>query len=357
MTERNAAMRQALYIDIGPTRQAALFRHADCDFSELPRLVLPSPSVILSRRIVQCTSERRDVFFSGPFVGRECVAAVANHVRQGCRVAMDERTALALYAGPENVEGAGVDIIAACPDGYVLLPTEEVDMAFWRGLCRMLALDDPPFVAVSVAEADQRSETPVCRESRTDSMRLWKVLLRRYAERGVPPEAFLLSETAEFSPRLAAIQAACNGFVADSGAASLLGVLRDPEIEERSFRQGVVLLHAGEAHTTAFLVWRSRVFGVYEQHTRLLCAEQTARDLAEFRLGWLPDETVRNAGGHGAAFAEIPPEAEGFPVVCIAGKKRKLFTGCGKIYETPGDVEFLGCLGLAYGMDRMAQEE
>ena len=50
-------------------------------------------------------------------------------------------------------------------------------------------------------------------------------------------------------------------------------------------------------------------------------------------LGWLPDESARETGGDGTAFAILPPEAEGFPMTCFAGPRANLFAGHGKIYE------------------------
>lgn len=281
-------------------------------------------------------------------MGREFLPAMAAHVRQGSRAAMEKRTALAFYKNQEDAQAAGIDVIDACPDGYMSLSTGEGDMAFLRGLCRMLVLDDPALVAVAAADTGL-VHIPTNGEC-GGSMWFWKGILHEYMDAGAPPEAFLLSNVPETMPRLAAIQSATGGLVTDSGIAPLLGLLSDQEIWERSFRHGIALLHADDAHVTAFLVWRGLVFGLYQHHVKALPVERIVHDLSEFRLGWLPDEAVRDAGGHGTAFAHLPPEAEGFPVTYITGKSRRLFSGYGKIIEDT-ESAFTGCLGLAYAAD------
>lgn len=145
---------------------------------------------------------------------------------------------------------------------------------------------------------------------------LWKALFRANAEKGVSPETF---------------------FNAASPAGQDCGTLRSlaarPDILERSFRRGAVLCVAGEEAFTALLFWRGRVFGVFRHGITARGVENIARDLKEFRLGWLPDEVAKESGGDGTAFAELPPEAEGFPVICIAGPGAPLFADYGKIYE------------------------
>lgn len=150
----------------------------------------------------------------------------------------------------------------------------------------------------------------------THPMPQWKTLLRDNAQEGVLPETFFN----------AAAMSAPEG-------ETLLALAARPDILERSFRRGVVLCAAGGDIFTALLFWRGRVFGVFRHRLAARGAENLMRDLKEFRLGWLPDEVVNNSGGDGTAFAELPPEAEGFPVTCIAGPDASLFADHGKIYE------------------------
>ena len=148
---------------------------------------------------------------------------------------------------------------------------------------------------------------------KTDSMREWRRLLRENAQNGVP-----LADAPKFL---------------FSGAEVLRDLASAQEISERSFRRGITLCAAGETGLTALLLWRGNIFGIYRHTLAARGVNGVLQDLKEFRLGWLPEETVRQTGGEGSAFADLPPEAEGFPAVCFAGINAGLFAGHGKIYE------------------------
>ncbi len=148
---------------------------------------------------------------------------------------------------------------------------------------------------------------------KNDSMPEWRRLLRENTRSGIPPAD---APEALFS-----------------GAGVLRDLAATEEIFERSFRRGVTLCAAGETGLTALLLWRGNIFGVYRHTLTARGVNGVLQDLKEFRLGWLPDEAVRQTGGEGSAFADLPPEAEGFPAVCFAGVNAGLFAGHGKIYE------------------------
>ncbi|SBW10277.1 hypothetical protein KL86DPRO_60102 [uncultured delta proteobacterium] len=148
---------------------------------------------------------------------------------------------------------------------------------------------------------------------KNDTMPEWRRLLRENAQDGVPP-----SDAPEFL---------------FSGAEVLRDLALAREIFERSFRRGVTLCAAGETGLTVLLLWRGNIFGVYRHTLAARGVDGVLQDLKEFRLGWLPEETVRQTGGEGSAFADLPPEAEGFPAVFFAGVNAGLFAGHGKIYE------------------------
>ncbi|MDL2210120.1 DUF1786 family protein [Desulfovibrio sp. OttesenSCG-928-O18] len=136
----------------------------------------------------------------------------------------------------------------------------------------------------------------------------WKDVLGQNAADGAPPEAFC-------------------------GANGPFFPLCDATVLERSWRRGLVLLAAENGYVAACLVFRGRVFGTYARAAESVPVETVLRELPEFRLGWLPDEAVRLSGGLGAAFAVLPAEAEGFPIVLICGENRHSFTGHGKIID------------------------
>lgn len=142
----------------------------------------------------------------------------------------------------------------------------------------------------------------------------WRNLLHSHAEDGVTLEAF------------------CAASPENTGSALLLNLGCRQDVLDRSFRRGLVLCAAEEPAFTAVLFWQGRVLGVYRHYRDKRGVDGIVLDLKEFRLGWLPDETVRGTGGAGSAFAALPPEAEGFPAICITGPAKNCFAGQGKLY-------------------------
>lgn len=321
--------------------------------------------MVLTRRIMEATEKRRDIYLSGPFMGHGFLPALFAHIRQGCRAAMEEKNAARLFDTAEEARDAGLEFLDACPDGYAPLPTGDVDMAFWRNFCHMLGMPTPSVTLAAVPETGHGASeySDFGNGQCPGTMWMWRKILAKYAEPGMepgaPPSAFLLSDVPESLSRLFAARQSTGGLVTESGIAALLGMLAHEEALMRSFRQGVSLLHLENGHISAALVWRGRIFGLYEHHIPKDGAdgaflERTLHDLKEFRLGWLPDEAVRASGGHGTAFAALPPEAEGFPMLYVSGENKELFTGHARMMDHTF-VVYTGCLGLYHAASRLEE--
>ncbi len=335
-----------LCIDVGSRTQDVLVFQQGSDPQNMPRCVLPAPAQALARRIMACTAGRRDIYVSGPVMGRGYARALAAHVKEGCRAAVSEETALALHESFAAAEEAGLQIADICPDGYLPLRTGDVDMNVWRDFCRMMGLDMPSLVAVAAQDHGHHPQD----SSRPGRMAMWRKALYADPGEGADPRNLIFMPPPSELTRLAAIHAVTGGPVADSGAAALLGLLSIPEIAERSFRQGVLLVNAGNSHVAAFLVFRQRIFGIYEQHTFGVSVDLLVKNLWDFRLGWLPNEQVRLEGGHGSVTLDLPPEAEGFRPAYITGAQRRMFTGHGQMTSPHDEAMMAGCFGLLHGL-------
>ena len=134
-----------------------------------------------------------------------------------------------------------------------------------------------------------------------------------------------------------------------SALAALRGLLLEPKFAARTHRQGLVVLYAGRQRTTALLVFKERIYGVYE-HVGDYGPERIKDDLKEFKLGWLPDELVRLAGGYGCILAHpIPEEAESFETVYITGPAQSVFAGQGQMVGDAVSGTRMRCFGLLHG--------
>ena len=162
--------------------------------------------------------------------------------------------------------------------------------------------------------------------------------------------------------RLRAIQRIIGNPVLDSSAAFLLGLLASPGVTERSYREGVTLLFAGRHVVSAGLVFQDRLLAFFALPTdRGLPPDGSTPSLLlhcleEFRLGWLPKERAAELGGFVDAPSALPPEAEGFRPLFVAGPCAALLEKHGRIVGTPEDRAMLNCRGLLHGYARMCAE-
>lgn len=337
-----------LALDIGSGTQDALLAVPGVAPENWSRFVLPTPALQVAARIRELTAQRTPVWLHGSNMGGGFGGAVAEHLKLGLRLAATPQAASALHDDVNRVRAMGVTITEDepphCPVGFAPVFLSDCPPGFWNRLLKAAGLPRPALIVAAAQDHGIHADTG----NREGRFRLWKRLLR---ESGGDPAKWLYAEAPAECTRLAALQRAIGGGpVADTGTAAVLGALATPEVAERSDREGVLVVNAGNSHTTAFLVFRRRVLGIYEHHTGMLSAAELAKDLDEFRLGWLPDEQVRATGGHGCVFETLPPEAEGFRPAFILGPRRELLRGRGAFIAPHGDMMLAGCHGLLHGL-------
>jgi len=156
----------------------------------------------------------------------------------------------------------------------------------------------------------------------------------------------------EISPLLEAVKKAFgSALAADSGTAAVLAALGMEALRDRCWSEGVTVIFADDVHTQAFVLFREKLLGLYENHADL-SRDALLVHLKEFRLNWLPDEQVRAAGGHGCICGDFPAEAEGFRPTWILGTRREEMKGAGRLVSLCGDARFDRCFGMLCGLAR-----
>ena len=197
----------------------------------------------------------------------------------------------------------------------------------------------------------RHSEEERSAEGRAARIARWREELRAS---GGSPESCLHEAMSgwEISPLLEAVKDAFgSALAADSGTASVLSALAMESLRDRCWNEGVTVVFADDVHTQAFVLFREKMLGLYENHAGL-SRDALLADLKEFRLNWLPDEQVRAAGGHGCICGDFPAEAEGFRPTWIFGTRREELKGAGRMASPCGDARFERCFGMLYGLSR-----
>lgn len=334
-----------LCLDIGSGTQDGILALPDEQPENWPRFVLPSPARVIADRIREHTGASQSVWLCGQNMGGGFTDAVREQFAKGLKPQATPSAALALHDNAEYVRSWGIEFSLSCPAGYAPVCLTDYDAPFWQAFLAAAGLPKPSLVVA--AAQDHGHHVTGNREGR---FQLWRELL---LETKGDPSQWLFDEPPSVCTRLAALRNVTGGPVADTGTAAVLGAMAVAEVAERSRRQGITIVNVGNSHVVAFLVFRERVFGVYEQHTARLDLEALLFDLKEFRFGWLPDEQVRSQGGHGCLFTgPLPEEAEGFMPTFILGPQREKLHGHGQFIAPYGDMMFAGCHGLLLGVAR-----
>ncbi len=337
-----------LCLDIGSGTQDAVLARPGLQPENWAHMVLPAPARMVARRVRELTLLRKNVWLYGGNMGGGFAGALKHHMAEGFSVAISHAAAFALHDNMAVVRGMGVELADSCPAGFVPVHIADYSPAFWENLLAVIGLPQPHLTVV--AAQDHGFHEKGNREAR---MVTWKKLLQKSGN----PAEWIYDAAPKSLTRLATVQAASGGPVADTGTSAILGALCQPEVMDRSFREGITVINAGNGHTVAALVYRARVLGIYEHHTGMRTVEELAADLKEFRLGWKPDEEVRASGGHGTAFTDIPGEAGSFAPTYILGPRRGDLTGFGQFIAPFGNMMTAGCSGLLKGLATRHAEE
>ncbi len=328
-------------LDIGSGTQDCLLALPDTHFHNWPRWVIPSPARAIARLIEKARNNRTDIFLFGSTMGGGITPALKKHIAAGFKVYATKEAAATIHDNPERVREMGIENAETCPAQAFPIRLTDFSQEFWFSHFQSLGL---PLPSLTVASAQDHGFCPV--GNRTFRMKTWEKLL---ASSGTI-SSWIYREVPTHLTRLAALAKATAGPVADTGTSALLAFLCDQSLLDRSFREGITLVNAGNTHVLAALIYRGQACGLYEHHTGLVDSAQLERDLHDFRLGWLPLEQVQQARGHGTAYGERPPEAGGFEATFMTGPSRDKYKGLGRFYDPCGDMMVAGCFGLLQGI-------
>ncbi|MBW1681230.1 MAG: DUF1786 domain-containing protein [Deltaproteobacteria bacterium] len=337
-----------LAVDVGSGTQDILVWDPETTIENCTKMVVPSATRILARRIEKETLEGRHIFLTGTTMGGgPCAAAVRRHLRAGLRVFALPKAALTFHDNLDKVREMGVEVVRNRPSVSPLseLVMRDMDLEAVGAVLERFGVSLPPMIAVAVQDHGFSPNA----SNRRFRFSLWSDLLAA----GTGLEGMLYADPPPHLTRMLAVKEQVpRAWVMDTGAAAMLGALLDPWISQR-LEQGVTVINIGNEHTVAALIKGSKLWGIYEHHTSLLSEEKLEDHLERFRRGRLSGEEVFQDMGHGCRVVEGTAEAGPFPHLGITGPKRGRFPGLGGHMAAPfGDMMLTGCFGLVEALQR-----
>jgi len=365
-----------LTVDIGTGTQDIYLYDSRLDIENGFKLVLPSPTMMMHRRIKQATRSQTPLLLTGHQMGGGPSAWAAEaHARAGLPIYATEDAARTLNDELEKVRALGIRIISEdetshLPSDVLRLEFRDFDFDAISQAFAAFGVSLRDLAAVAVAVFDHGAAPPGV----SDRQFRFDYLDRRIREKNalsafaypsseIPPILTRLQAVADSAPGLD-----CPLVVMDTAPAAVLGATFDPVAGKRKRK---MIVNVGNFHTLAFRLGENGnlasmgIEGVFEHHTGEIDLAKLESLLLALADGSLKHEDVFNDMGHGALIYSRQPldlAGESFDVI-VTGPRRSIFnqeskSGNGKsaqrssfhfrpYYAVPfGDMMIAGCFGL-----------
>jgi uncharacterized protein (DUF1786 family) len=347
---------QILTVDIGTGTQDVFLYDSRVDLENGFKLIVPSPTMIVRRRIQEATRRRQPVLLTGVIMGGGPSAwAAEDHVHAGLPIYATPGAARSFNDDLEAVRESGVQVIGeeearSLPGSIVHIELRDFDFAAIARALEQFGVSLQELAAVAVAVFDHGNAPPQVsdRQFRFDYLDE-RIRLRN----SLSAFAFPSADVPPIMTRLQAVVASAQEVdaplvVMDTAPAAVLGASFDPRVAERPRK---LIANIGNFHTLAFRLGPVGIEGVFEHHTGLINRAKLEGLLQTLADGSLKHEDVFGDHGHGALMYDPRPLdfPEGDYGVAVTGPRRLLLRGSAlnPHFAVPfGDMMIAGCFGL-----------
>lgn len=352
-----------LTVDIGTGTQDIYLFESRLDPENGLKLVLPSPTMMMFRRIKEAGRRQRGIVLTGHQMGGgPCAWAAEAHAKSGLPVFATPDAAATLDDDLERVRQMGVRIVSEdevrrVDPSSLRLEFKDFDFQGIAAAFESFGVDLKTLDAVAVAVFDHGAAPP----GTSDRQFRFEYLDRRIREvNSLSAFAYVSDQIPAIMSRLRAVAETagdlnCPLVVMDTAPAAVLGATFDPVVAKRERK---LIANIGNFHTLAFRLGPSGIEGVFEHHTGEIDLARLEALLRSLAAGTLRNEDVFNDMGHGALVYgsdPLPLGGDDFHVV-VTGPRRGLMqpslpTRGGRslrpYFAVPfGDMMISGCFGL-----------
>jgi uncharacterized protein (DUF1786 family) len=367
-----------LTVDIGTGTQDIFLYNSNLDIENGFKLVLPSPTMMVHRRLKQSLQLRTPILLTGHQMGGGPSAwAIEEYARAGIPIYMTPSAATTINDELEKVEELGIKIVSEV-ESRQLSAVSKIELRdFDFGLISKtfkdygVSLDDLSAVAVAVFDHGNAPAGVSDRQFRFDYLDE-----RIKAKNSLSAFAYLANDIPKIMTRLQSVADSAGELpyplmVMDTAPAAVLGALFDSKLNFHNSnnsrllenpnlptRREMIVCNVGNFHTLAFRLGEKGIEGVFEHHTGEIDLPKLESLIHKLADGSLRHEDVFNDMGHGALMytdEEYEFGKDEFDVV-VTGPRRSMFNrqstieGCKSLrpyFAVPfGDMMIAGCFGL-----------
>ena len=362
-----------LTVDIGTGTQDIYLYDSNLDIENGFKLVLPSPTMMIHRRLKQMLSSRTPILLTGHQMGGGPSAwALEEYTRAGIPVYMTPSAATTINDELDKVEALGIRIVSEDETRGLKSKVEGLELKDFdfeliskTFMDYGVSLNDLQVIAVAVFDHGNAPAGVSDRQFRFDYLDE-----RIRARNSLSAFAYLSNEIPEIMTRLQSVADSagnlpCPLVVMDTAPAAILGAGFDSVVASRKQK---IICNVGNFHTLAFRLGEKGIEGVFEHHTGEIDLAKLESLLGALADSSLKHEDVFNDMGHGALmYSQDRFECgrDDFDVV-VTGPRRSMFRtkdaglqtiGNGQssmvnghlrpYFAVPfGDMMIAGCFGL-----------
>jgi uncharacterized protein (DUF1786 family) len=347
---------QILAVDVGTGTQDIFLYDSRIDLENGFKLVVPSPTMIVRRRVQEATRIGNDVLLTGVTMGGgPSHWAVEDHIKSGLKAFATPEAARSFNDDLDEVREMGIQIVSEDEAVQVERKTRRIELRDFdfAGIQQSLAafgvsLDNLNAVAVAVFDHGDAPPGYSDRQFRFDYLDS-----RISAENRLSAFAYRSGEVPRIMTRLQAVVNSSRGLdapliVMDTAPAAVMGAMLDLHL---SSQNRALVVNVGNFHTLGFRLGPTGIEGVFEHHTGLIDLPKLERLLVSLADGSLKHEEVFDDHGHGALVYDSQPLSlsEGDFGVAVTGPRRNLMrkSSLRPYFAVPfGDMMIAGCFGL-----------
>jgi len=314
-----------------------------------PKMILPSPTQIVARKIRRARAGGRNIFLTGYTMGGgACVKAIKEHLNAGLKVYAEEKPALTISDNIESVKQMGV-ILSEPPleENAVKIEMADVNMKFFENILNSMDEEMPDTAIVAVQD---HGFSPHESNRRFRFAMFEKTLKNGYLHHFLFPASKIPESFNRMRSVAESVEDFCRErelkidlYVIDTVFAAMAGCMLDA----REFP--ALLLNFGNSHTVGAVVNESGlVYSLFEHHTSLMKKKgrEGIKDfIRKFLEGKITNEDVFADGGHGAYIRDVVEVRD----IVSTGPNVRLSS----FRHVSGDAMVVGNLGMASLFERL----
>ena len=345
---------QILTVDVGTgTQDIYLFQSGMAPENGF-KLIMPSPTMMIRRRIREATARGDDLLLVGVTMGGgPSTWAAEDHVRSGHKIYATPEAARTFNDDLELVRSEmGIEVVSQDEAARLNLPRIELrdfDFHAIASAFDALGADISP-QAVAVAVFDHGAAPPGISDRQ---FRFDFIEARIRSHRQLSGFAYLAADIPPFMTRMRSVvdssaELDCPLVLMDTAPAAILGATLDPKVGslERS-----LIANVGNFHTLAFRLGPAGIEAVFEHHTGLINPRRLDDLLTALAESTLEHDDVFAENGHGALIIDpvpLPLHDADFGVA-VTGPRQSMLrdSRLRPYFAVPyGDMMLSGCFGL-----------